>query len=70
MILADTKAATCLQDQNKGSPFYNNFVFVHLRPFSRAEAEALFDQMLTSSGILFAQAEKDYIPELLKDECV
>jgi hypothetical protein len=47
-----------------GSPFYNNFVFVHLRPFSQEEAESLFGQMLAETGIAFSQVEKDYIYSL------
>jgi hypothetical protein len=47
-----------------GSPFYNNFVFIHLRPFSQAEAELLFDQMLAGVGIAFSPIEKEYIYSL------
>lgn len=54
----------CREIRFMGSPFYNNFVFVHLRPFSQTEAETLFDQMLAHTGISFAQAEKDYIYDL------
>ncbi|MBI1882268.1 MAG: hypothetical protein HYR94_29195 [Chloroflexi bacterium] len=54
----------CRDIRFMGSPFYNNFVFVHLRPFSRTEAEALFDQMLAGTGVIFAPAEKDYIYDL------
>jgi AAA+ ATPase superfamily predicted ATPase len=54
----------CRDVRFMGSPFYNNFVFVHLRPFSQGEAESLFDQMLASTDIIFSQAEKDYIYDL------
>jgi serine/threonine-protein kinase len=54
----------CREIRFMGSPFYNNFVFVHLRPFKQAEAEALFDQMLADTGIVFNQVEKNYIHDL------
>ncbi|NJN93919.1 MAG: ATP-binding protein [Anaerolineales bacterium] len=54
----------CKEVRFMGSPFYNNFVFVHLRPFNRTEAELLFDQMLANTGISFDQTEKDYIYNL------
>jgi len=54
----------CQDVRFMGSPFYNNFVFVHLRPFHAAEAESLFEQMLAETGISFNKAEKDYIFDL------
>lgn len=54
----------CRDVRFMGSPFYNNFVFVHLRPFHPAEAELLFEHMLADTGISFNQAEKDYIFDL------
>jgi hypothetical protein len=47
-----------------GSPFYNNFVYLHLRPFSRAEADALLAQMLKDTGIAFSAAERTLVDEL------
>jgi hypothetical protein len=47
-----------------GSPFYNNFVYLHLRPFSRQEADSLLDQMLKDTGVLFAPAARTLIDEL------
>jgi serine/threonine-protein kinase len=54
----------CQDVRFMGSPFYNNFVFVRLRPFSQEEAESLFDQMLAGTDITFSPAEKDYIFDL------
>ncbi len=51
----------CKDVRFMGSPFYNNFVFVHLRPFSRGESEILLEQMLAGSEITFSQSEKDMI---------
>jgi serine/threonine-protein kinase len=54
----------CRDVRFMGSPFYNNFVFIHLRPFSLEEAESLFAQMLAGTGVAFSQAEKDLIYDL------
>jgi hypothetical protein len=51
----------CRDVRFMGSPFYNNFVFVHLRPFSQNEAELLLQQMLANTGLSFSQTEKDLI---------
>lgn len=47
-----------------GSPFYNNFVYLHLRPFSQAEAESLLDQMLKDTNVEFAPRERALIYQL------
>ena len=47
-----------------GSPFYNNFVYLHLRPFSRQEADSLLDQMLKDTGIAFSATARTLIDEL------
>lgn len=47
-----------------GSPFYNNFSYVHLRPFSRQEADSLLDQMLKDTGVDFTTADKALVYEL------
>jgi hypothetical protein len=47
-----------------GSPFYNNFVYLHLRPFSDGEAQSLLDQMLKGTGIVFSRADRTLIYEL------
>jgi hypothetical protein len=47
-----------------GSPFYNNFVYLHLRPFSRQEADSLLDQMLKNTPVVFSPAARTLIDEL------
>jgi hypothetical protein len=47
-----------------GSPFYNNFVYLHLRPFSLEEADSLLDQMLKDTGIVFSPGARTLIDEL------
>jgi hypothetical protein len=47
-----------------GSPFYNNFVYLHLRPFSREEADALLQQMLKDTGVAFSPSERLLVDEL------
>jgi hypothetical protein len=47
-----------------GSPFYNNFVFIHLRPFSKEEADSLIEQMLSDTGVTFSPEEEAYIYDL------
>jgi hypothetical protein len=56
--------AVCRNVRFMGSPFYNNFVFVHLRPFSLAEAELFFEQMLAGTGVTFTPGEKECIYSL------
>jgi hypothetical protein len=41
-----------------GSPFFNNFVNVNLRPFSIREARDFIDRLLTDTGMVFSQREK------------
>jgi len=47
-----------------GSPFYNNFMYLHLRPFTREEAESLLQRMLCDTGIAFSTDDKRLIDEL------
>jgi len=54
----------CRDIRFMGSPFYNNFVFVRLRPFSQEEAESLFEQMLADSEFSFSRAEKEAIYDM------
>ena len=44
-----------------GSPFYNNFTFVHLKKFTREEAEELIDKYLTGTGITFDQEDREFL---------
>jgi hypothetical protein len=54
----------CQDVRFMGSPFYNNFVFIHLRPFSQEEANSLVEQMLGGTGISFSEDEEAYIYDL------
>ena len=54
----------CQDVRFMGSPFYNNFVFIHLRPFSQDEAETLLKQMLSDTGVSFSLEEEAYIYDL------
>lgn len=51
----------CKDIRFMGSPFYNNFVFVYLRPFNQQEAEVLFKQILKNTRVTFNQSEKKLI---------
>jgi hypothetical protein len=54
----------CRDIRFMGSPFYNNFVYLHLRPFSAPEAESLLDQMLKGTGIAFSPTDRALVYEL------
>jgi serine/threonine-protein kinase len=54
----------CQDIRFMGSPFYNNFVFIHLRPFSQEEADLLLAQMLNQTDITFSEDERAYIYDL------
>jgi hypothetical protein len=47
-----------------GSPFYNNFVYLHLRAFSETEANSLLEQMLKGTAVVFTAPERRLIQEL------
>jgi TIR domain/AAA ATPase domain len=47
-----------------GSPFYNNFIYLHLRPFSRQEADSLLEQMLKETAVVFSLEDRALIDEL------
>ncbi len=47
-----------------GSPFYNEFLFRRLRPFTRREIDQLLDNALKGTGIEFTTEERDYICSL------
>lgn len=57
-------ADLCRKVRFMGSPFYNNFATVILRPFSLREAEGFLDQMLVGTGVTFTPEEKTFIFEL------
>ena len=54
-------ADLCYSDEIKGSPFFNIFANVVLRPFPRDEVDALLTSYTTASGLEFTPTEKDFI---------
>jgi hypothetical protein len=54
----------CSDVRFMGSPFYNNFVYLHLRPFSQLEADSLLDQMLKETGVVFSEGDRSLSYEL------
>ena len=54
----------CHSDEIKGSPFFNIFANVVLRPFPRTEAASLVDGYLSSLEETFAPEEKEFILRL------
>jgi len=54
-------ADLCHSEEIKGSPFFNIFANVVLRPFSRAEVNELLDTYSNASGQSFDQADRDFI---------
>jgi hypothetical protein len=54
----------CKDVRFMGSPFYNNFVFVYLHPFSRDEAGQLIKRCLSNTGITFFSSEIDFVCSL------
>jgi hypothetical protein len=54
----------CREIRFMGSPFYNSFVYVHLRPFQPEEAESLIQQMLTSTDVRFTSEDRIFLFEL------
>jgi hypothetical protein len=57
-------ASLCEDIPFMGSPFYNNFVNVQLRPFSQREAESLIDQMLAGTDVRFTRTDKRTVFDL------
>jgi AAA+ ATPase superfamily predicted ATPase len=51
----------CKDIRFMASPFFNNFVFVYLRPFNRYEVELLLEHMLANTEVVFTQSEKNLI---------
>lgn len=54
----------CQDIRFMGSPFYNSFVYVHLRPFQPAEAERLLAQRLEGTSIAFTADERAFLTTL------
>jgi hypothetical protein len=56
--------ALCHSDEIKGSPFFNIFANVVLRPFSREEVDELLESYTRDGELAFAPGEKDFIWKL------
>lgn len=54
-------ADLCHSEEIKGSPFFNIFANVVLRPFSRSEVDELLDGYSKASGQIFDGADRDFI---------
>lgn len=54
----------CQNINMMGSPFYNSFVYLHLRPFSWDESNRLVDQMLENTTVTFTERERSFIFEI------
>jgi AAA+ ATPase superfamily predicted ATPase len=54
----------CHSDEIKGSPFFNIFANVVLRPFSHAEVDELLSSYVNEEALELTQQEKDLIWEL------
>lgn len=54
----------CQDIRFMGSPFYNNFVYVQLRPFLPAEAEHLLAQTLEGTPVVFTPEEQAFLYSL------
>ena len=54
-------ADLCHSDEIKGSPFFNIFANVVLRPFSRSEVAEVLDGYSVESGQSFDQTDRDFI---------
>jgi hypothetical protein len=51
----------CHSDEIKGSPFFNIFANVVLRPFNQSEVNELLDGYLKGTTLSFSSSEKEYI---------
>ena len=47
-----------------GSPFYNNFIFVRLKPFTNEEVDELLQNALKDTGTSFTPNECEYIRQI------
>jgi hypothetical protein len=54
----------CRPIQFMGSPFYNNFIFVRLKPFTNAEVDELLQNALKDTGTSFTPNECEYIRQI------
>jgi AAA+ ATPase superfamily predicted ATPase len=54
----------CHSEELKGSPFFNIFANVVLRPFNRGDASELIDAMLIAKNMVFSPDEKEFVLKL------
>ena len=54
----------CHSDEIKGSPFFNIFANVVLRPFSREEVHEMLDSYLAETGLTFSRQERKMVTGL------
>lgn len=54
----------CHSDEIKGSPFFNIFANVVLRPFPRGDAQALIEGNLSDAGVASSDEEKGFVQKL------
>jgi len=54
----------CHSDEIKGSPFFNIFANVVLRPFARQDADELIEGYLKGANLAFTSAEKELVHRL------
>lgn len=54
----------CHIESIKGSPFFNIFASVYLRPFSTEDSDEMLEIYLGKSHLAYLQEEKEYIEEL------
>lgn len=54
----------CREIRFMGSPFYNSFVYVQLRPFRDEEVDSLIEQMLEGTHVSYSAKERSFLLEL------
>lgn len=54
----------CHSDEIKGSPFFNIFANVVLRPFAREDADELIEGYLKTANLTFTSTEKEFVHRL------
>jgi hypothetical protein len=54
----------CPSSAQKGSPFYNNFIFIWLKEFTEPEARELIETYLQGTGVNFTEDDKKFAYEV------
>lgn len=54
----------CHSEEIKGSPFFNIFANVILRPFSKEEVDLLLEKFTAAGGLVFSPVEKEFVRNL------